>query len=424
MAPAQMEDHFTEVIGTKFTDVELEGCEFDDVKIQDCDWKNVRFVNCKARRVVFAHTNLHDVRFEDVDFDNVRFLRMTHTRHLWQHLCVHNTLLSDGSISETWTPGVQFRSQFTYRPIFTAELIDYNHCIRAPDPESQKKLTPTFTNLPAAVLKRILRAVFGRDTIYIYDYSEHHPAIRGSKQTTYTTKTKGDLFSGRHNYSTTYFGSRRAVDQSAVDDRLPLLPRLINFDTSILKVSGAVYRVTARYLYGRVFRFQCSAEGAAAFMKDHRRDMCRLKRLCLWYHLPSPRGPLATNDGAWRKLMASIRHDHYDVKYLTLYIGEVFWDAASWEQGADTVFNQTNINCISPWRGNEEDEKNFLGHVAKLASRKYRDRDYTEGATGCELKLVVAGAEEDVEKKRLEKELREYLYTKMGDRPLLDGDND
>ena len=319
---------------------------------------------------------------------------------------------------------MQFRSQFTYRPIFTAELIDYNHCIRAPDPESQKKLTPTFTNLPAAVLKRILRAVFGRDTIYIYDYSEHHPAIRGSKQTTYTTKTKRDLFSGRHNYSTTYFGSRRTVIEDAVDDGSLLLPRDINFDISILKVSAAVYRVAARYLYDRVFRFHRSAEGAAAFMKDRRRDVCKSKSLCLWYHVASPYGPLATNGGAWRKLMARIRHDHYDVKYLTLYIGEEFWEAASWEQGADTVFIQTNVNTISPWRGKEEDEKNFLGHVAKLASRKRRARDYTERATGCELKLVIARAEEDVGKKRFEKGLREYIYVKMGERPLLDGDSD
>jgi len=359
-------NHFDEVQKTTFINVSVEGCDFSDFRLKGCTWKNVRFINCKARHVLFSNVRLTDVHFENTGFNNVSFRDMRQKLSVWQNISIRDTMLSAGSVKAPWAPGVGFQSSISYPPeVLLSDPGERLHRILAPDEAARTKTFPTLENLPGDALQLIVRELYDIDPIYIYDHAEYDARIKACQQagqTTYMTKTEGDRWSGRHTYTTTYFGSRQTVCEETVSDKSPLLPRKLEFDTSFLRASSKLYRAASKYVYDREFRFQCSAEGAAAFLKDHRSFLCQPMKVGLWYHLRSRSGPLATHDASWRKLLAFIRHKRYSIEHLTLHLGEEFWKAAYWEQGADIVFNQTDINRASRLGTlSEKGEKNFLG---------------------------------------------------------------
>ncbi|KAF2772230.1 hypothetical protein EJ03DRAFT_217021 [Teratosphaeria nubilosa] len=119
-------------------------------------------------------------------------------------------------------------------------------------------------------------------------------------------------------------------------------------------------------LYQRQFRFAGMAEGAFAFLHDHRREEHRIERCWLTLSLRASVsfGPRTDLD-AWRRLFNVLAHERKNLKAVGVEVGGEFWDLTPWEfpDGVEAVFEKHGL--LQPF-GEAAEHQTPFEHFSRL----------------------------------------------------------
>lgn len=262
------------------------------------------------------------------------------------------------------------------------------------------------------IADRIMRYCFPGTEVVIFERCEG--ASKGVKQRKYQVKdgnTRSGLVSA---HDTTYFASYTTKTPSAARISSSRCRTVLPFCTSLLRVRK-FSEMAIRYLYGRSFRFQCSAKGAEEFLIFHRDKVRFIKRLVLFYHFSIEEDVTETRDYDWRSLMRIVRHEFAYIPSIKLYIGDKFWEKAAWDIGVNHVLAQATL------RNDPSEQENFLFQLAKVAApadRWYGGKyEWPNFTCGTSLRLSINGATTDAQKGFLV-ELRREIERRRERRPL------
>lgn len=263
------------------------------------------------------------------------------------------------------------------------------------------------------IADRIMRHCFPGNYVIIFEYSEC--SGRGRRQRRYEVLDRNTPNERRERHLTTYFGSRGIKKLNAARISSARLPTKLPFNTNLLSVNSSYRELGNKYLYGRKFFFQCSAEGVQMFLTTHRAYVSLIQHVVLYYHFDNEPNVVETRDRAWRSLMRCIRHEFSCIPAICLRIGSHFWEKARWELGASTVIEQESL-C-----NDRSGEENFLHHLAKIAAPADRWRGCPHGSphrkNGTTFRLFINSTTKDEQKKFLS-DLRREIEKRRELRPL------
>lgn len=159
------------------------------------------------------------------------------------------------------------------------------------DPETQKSNPQvTFDDLfkHEQIADRIMRHCFPGNYVIIFEYSEC--SGRGRRQRRYEVLDRNTPNERRERHLTTYFGSRGIKKLNAAKISSARLPTKLSFNTNLLSVNSSYRDLGNKYLYGRKFFFQCSAEGVQMFLTTHRAQVSLIQLVGLYYHFDNEPG--------------------------------------------------------------------------------------------------------------------------------------
>ena len=250
------------------------------------------------------------------------------------------------------------------------------------------------------IIDRIMREIFPGDSIYICEYakadnvSPHHKL-----QDQYDVSDRGSPSWNKR--STTYFATQhpKALDIARPGARKPSnnMPSC-NFTPALLRVNKLIHGLAQKYLYGKNFRFQCSALGVITFLRVHRKCVHWMTQIEVFYHFKAEPGVIETDGEQWHNMMCKIRH-HFCIPSIHIHIGHHFWAVANWSKGPHAVMRQNDLRDGRIPRG----QPSFLFNIAKIAApadrwQDHSRRPYTHCSEGTKVQISIEGtmSEEEV----------------------------
>jgi hypothetical protein len=242
-------------------------------------------------------------------------------------------------------------------------------------------LTPLMEH--KVVVDRIMRFLFPGDSINICEYAKGDAVSPNhAKQHMYEVTDRNSLDSTRTFHKTTYFASQypKALDIASVIKQRPANNNpFCDFSLSVLLVSKAFYNLGVKCLYGRNFRFQCSATGAKIFLFKHAAHVRSMTQVDLFYHFRIESNVIETDGEAWHDLICKVRHELSYIPKIHLHVGHGFWTKTFWKnwRGPNAVIEQRGV------RENGEYRPFFLYDVAKIAAPAERWQNHLDPATLC-----------------------------------------
>jgi len=269
-------------------------------------------------------------------------------------------------------------------------------------------------DLPATVLDKIMVELFPPKVLYVCGIPVSVVPSLAAGQTTYDTAPDPEL--GRKTYIVVVPRTiQHCLDPAKVTHRKQ--PK--SFCAAFLRVISTCNKLAAKYLYGQQIGFVDSAEGALAFLHDHRRGEHRLTNIGIFFSASSTTYRAATNPAAWRRLFNKLVHERPDLEIVYLIIRKDFWDDTLWEEGAELMFWYRDLCWEDTCLNGTDDPRNFLQHVARFQGKSVRSRVDNEPDVRISFGLKMHGIDGDAEKGTFAEALEQYMLSQMSQRPAL-----
>jgi hypothetical protein len=188
-----------------------------------------------------------------------------------------------------------------------------------------------------------------------------------------------------------------ALDNARPVERRPANGKpFCDFTPALLGANSFFRHLASTYLYGRNFRFQCSARGVQAFLTEVKRYVRYMTEVELFWHFKAEPRVISSNAEEWHDMLCYMRH-HVCIPRIHVHTGHRFWAIARWTEGPQAIIGQ---RCL------RDDGKNFspfLSDIVKFAAPaerwKYHDNPKTRCTEGTLVQISIEGtmSEEEVE---------------------------
>jgi hypothetical protein len=191
---------------------------------------------------------------------------------------------------------------------------------------------------------------------------------------------------------TTYFSTQnpealdlaRIVTLRSEDNR-----GFAEYSLSIMRVNKAFHKLGLKYMWGRNFRFQCSARGAKDFLLKNALLARSITQVDMFYHFEGEAGVIETKDHDWHDMLSTMRHDLSFIPKIHVHVGHGFWSKTNWRWGPNGVIND------SVFRDDGRYLPLVMYDVARFAVPAERWKDHKDPATLCTAGTLVRVSIED-----------------------------